>query len=68
VFGIAIPVAVFAGAGGYATPAMFADGFARAITISGALALTGSIVALGLPGRQRQVVEEEVRSPVGAPG
>jgi EmrB/QacA subfamily drug resistance transporter len=46
VFGIAVAVAVFAGAGGYAS---FADGFERAIAVAAALSLAGALVALALP-------------------
>jgi EmrB/QacA subfamily drug resistance transporter len=53
VFGIAILVAVFAGAGSYASAAAFSDGFALAIAASAALSLVGAIAGLGLPGRPR---------------
>jgi EmrB/QacA subfamily drug resistance transporter len=52
VFGIAIVVAVFAGAGGYASAQAFADGFEPAIVVSAAIALVGAICALALPGRR----------------
>ena len=51
VFGIAIAAAVFAGAGGYATPQAFVDGFGPAIGVSAALALAGAVAALVLPAR-----------------
>jgi MFS family permease len=47
-FGLAIVVAVFAGAGSYATPASFSDGFAPAIGVSAALSLAGAIAGLAL--------------------
>src|SRR5215211_2920931 len=53
VFGIAIVVAVFAGAGGYASATAFVDGFGPAIGAGAALALAGAACALGLPGRRR---------------
>jgi EmrB/QacA subfamily drug resistance transporter len=53
VFGIAILVTVFAGAGSYASAAVFSDGFAAAIAVSAALSLVGAIAALGLPGHPR---------------
>ncbi|MGH2948231.1 MAG: DHA2 family efflux MFS transporter permease subunit [Solirubrobacteraceae bacterium] len=53
VFGIAVVVAVFAGAGSYASAAAFVDGFAPAIGVGAALALAGATVALALPGRRR---------------
>jgi EmrB/QacA subfamily drug resistance transporter len=53
VFGIAVAVAVFAGAGSFASPDAFLDGFAPAIAVVAALSLAGAIVALALPGRRR---------------
>jgi EmrB/QacA subfamily drug resistance transporter len=53
VFGIAVAVAVFAGAGSFASANAFLDGFAPAITVVAALSLAGAIVALALPGRRR---------------
>jgi EmrB/QacA subfamily drug resistance transporter len=53
VFGIAILVAVFAGAGSYASAEAFSDGFATAIAVSAALSLVGAIAGLGLPGRRQ---------------
>jgi hypothetical protein len=55
VFGIAILVAVFTGAGGYASPQAFSDGFAPALAVTAGLALVGALSALGLPGRGRAV-------------
>jgi MFS family permease len=55
VFGIAILVAVFTGAGGYASPQAFSDGFAPALAVTAGLALVGALSALGLPGRRRAV-------------
>ena len=49
VFGIAITVAVFAGAGGYAS---FADGFGRAMVVAAALSLAGALTGLALPSRR----------------
>ena len=51
VFGIAVAVAVFAGAGGSATPAQFVDGFAPAITVGAGLALLGAAIGTALPSR-----------------
>jgi EmrB/QacA subfamily drug resistance transporter len=55
VFGIAILVAVFTGAGGYASPQAFSDGFAPALGVTAGLALVGALSALGLPGRRSAV-------------
>jgi EmrB/QacA subfamily drug resistance transporter len=52
VFGIAVAVAVFAGAGSYASPASFVDGFGPAIFVAAGLALAGAFVSLALPGRR----------------
>jgi hypothetical protein len=55
VFGIAVAVAIFAGAGGYASAQAFSDGFVPAIATSAALALAGALVGLALPARRRDV-------------
>jgi EmrB/QacA subfamily drug resistance transporter len=62
VFGIAVAVAVFAGAGSYASAQAFADGFAPAIFVAAGLAFAGAIVGLALPGRRT----ERVAVPIGA--
>ena len=56
VFGLAIGVAVFAGAGGYASPAAFGDGFVPAIALAAAFSLAGSAVAFALPGRPAEML------------
>jgi EmrB/QacA subfamily drug resistance transporter len=66
VFGIAILVTVFAGAGSYASAQAFSDGFAAAIAVSGALSLVGAIAALGLPGRRKATVPARQSQPVPA--
>jgi hypothetical protein len=53
VFGIAIAVSIFAGAGGYASAQAFNDGFVPAIAASGGLSLAGAAVGLTLPARRR---------------
>lgn len=53
VFGIALGVALFAGAGGYATAQTFSDGFAAAIGGAAALSLVGAICGAALPRRGR---------------
>jgi EmrB/QacA subfamily drug resistance transporter len=52
VFGIAVTVAVFAGAGSYASSEAFTDGFAPAIGVAAALAVAGAAAALALPSRR----------------
>jgi len=49
VFGIALLVAVFSGAGSYASPEAFTNGFAPAIGVTAGLALVGAVAGLGLP-------------------
>ena len=51
VFGIATLVAVFTGAGSYASPHLFSDGFTTAIAVSAGLSLAGAIASAGLPAR-----------------
>jgi EmrB/QacA subfamily drug resistance transporter len=53
VFGIAVLVAVFAGAGSYASPDTFSDGFAPAIGVAAVLSLLGAVAGLSVPGRRR---------------
>jgi EmrB/QacA subfamily drug resistance transporter len=52
VFGIAIAVAVFGGAGGYASASQFVDGFGPAIGVAAGLSLIGAIIGLALPKRR----------------
>jgi EmrB/QacA subfamily drug resistance transporter len=66
VFGIAVAVAVFAGAGSYASPQAFTDGFAPAIGVAAALALVGAIAGGFLPGHN-QDVELVTATPVAEP-
>jgi EmrB/QacA subfamily drug resistance transporter len=53
VFGVAVAVAVFAAAGGYASAAAFVDGFSPAIGVAAGFSLLGAIAGLGLPARRR---------------
>ena len=50
VFGIAVAVAAFAGAGGYAS---FTEGFERALLVASGLSLAGALCAVALPSRRR---------------
>jgi EmrB/QacA subfamily drug resistance transporter len=50
-FGVAVLVAVFAGAGSYASAQAFSDGFAPAIGVAAALSLMGAIAAIAVPRR-----------------
>jgi len=51
VFGIALSVAVFAGAGSYASPEAFSDGFVAAIGVSAGLSLLAALCGAALPAR-----------------
>jgi MFS family permease len=62
VFGVAVAAAVFAGAGSYASPGGFLDGFAPAVAVLAGFSVVGAIVALALPGRRRT----PETAPVGA--
>jgi EmrB/QacA subfamily drug resistance transporter len=55
VFGIATLVAVFTGAGSYASAQTFSDGFTAAVAVAAALSLLGAVASLGLPAVGRQV-------------
>jgi MFS family permease len=52
VLGVAVAVAVFAGAGSLASPAAFFDGFAPAMAALAVFALAGAIVGLAVPSRR----------------
>jgi EmrB/QacA subfamily drug resistance transporter len=56
VFGIAVAVAVFAGAGSYASASTFVDGFQPAIGVAAALSLVGAAAGLTLAGRRQRGV------------
>jgi MFS family permease len=60
VFGIAVVVAVFAGAGGYASAQAFTDGFGPAIGVAAGFSLAGAIAGLALPGHRRATVAAPV--------
>jgi hypothetical protein len=57
VFGIALAVAVFGGAGGYASASQFVDGFGPAMGVAAGLSLIGAIVGLALPKRREAAVQ-----------
>ncbi len=52
VLGIAIGVAAFAGAGGYASPTDFADGFVAAISVTAGLSVLAALCGAALPSRE----------------
>jgi hypothetical protein len=51
-FGVAVLVAVFAGAGSYASAEAFSDGFAAATVACAGLSLIGAAAGLALPRRE----------------
>jgi EmrB/QacA subfamily drug resistance transporter len=66
VFGLAIAVAVFAGAGSYVSPVAFADGFAPALAVSAMFSAAGALTALALPGRRRADAATEPKGATAA--
>ena len=52
VFGIALSVAVFAGAGSYASAEAFSDGFVAAMGLSAGLSVISALCGAALPGRR----------------
>ena len=56
VFGIAVLASVFAGAGSYASPEAFNDGLVAAATVGAVVLALGAVVALFVPGREREPV------------
>jgi EmrB/QacA subfamily drug resistance transporter len=52
VFGIAVAVAIFGGAGGYVSATQFVAGFGPAIGAAAGMAAVGAFVGLALPGRR----------------
>jgi EmrB/QacA subfamily drug resistance transporter len=65
VFGTAIAVAVFTGAGGYDSPASFSDGFAAAMLVAAGLSLVGALAGLLVGGRAISMQREPL--PEGSP-
>jgi hypothetical protein len=51
-FGVAVGVAAFTAAGGYASPEQFTDGFSAAIGACAGLSLLGAVAGLALPRRR----------------
>jgi MFS family permease len=55
VFGIAVLVAVFAGAGSFASAQAFSTGFAPAIGVAALLSVAGVVAGICLPGRHARL-------------
>jgi hypothetical protein len=58
VFGVAIIALVFAGQGGYASPANFIDGFRPAMAVAAVIALLAAVPAAFGPGLHTKTQEE----------
>jgi EmrB/QacA subfamily drug resistance transporter len=65
-FGVAVLVAVFAGAGGYGSPQAFSDGFVAAIAACAGLALAAALAGGALP-RRHQLPGTRDRAPGASP-
>jgi hypothetical protein len=64
VFGIALLVAVFTGAGGYGSAQLFSNGFTAALWASAALSVLGAAAGFGLPARRPESVPATLPSRV----
>lgn len=53
-FGVAVLVAVFAGAGSYATPGAFSDGFVAAVLVCAGISMIGALAGAAVPRRGRE--------------
>ncbi len=63
VLGIAVTVAVFGAAGGFATPDDFVDGFRAAMLTAAGLSALGAVVGLTLPARRANARARRPHSP-----
>jgi MFS family permease len=57
-FGVAVAVAVFAGAGGYSSAQAFTDGFVVATGACAGMSLVGVLAATAIPGRAESTFSE----------
>jgi EmrB/QacA subfamily drug resistance transporter len=67
VFGVAVMSTIFAGAGSFASPQAFVDGFTPALWLGAAVVGAGAVVALALPRRRSVVAEAAAPEAVPAP-
>jgi hypothetical protein len=65
VFGVAVMSTIFAGAGSFASPQAFVDGFTPALWLGAAVVGAGAFVALALP--RRRASGAEAGAPAVAP-
>jgi len=68
VFGVAIGVAVFSGAGSYASASAFGDGFGPALAVAAAFSLLGAACATGLPRLADTAVRSSTSGAMRTPG
>ena len=61
VFGVAVMSTIFSGAGGFASPQAFVDGYIPALWVGAAVVGTGALVALLLPRRRTEARHAEER-------
>jgi hypothetical protein len=66
VFGVAVMSTIFAGAGSFASPQAFVDGFTPALWVGAAVVGAGALVALALPSRKAAAREVAAPVPVAA--
>jgi predicted MFS family arabinose efflux permease len=66
VFGVAVMSTIFAGAGSFASPQAFVDGFIPALWVGAAVVGAGALIALALPSRKAAAREVAVPMPVAA--
>src|SRR3954464_8888418 len=66
VFGVAVMSTIFAGAGSFASPQAFVDGFTPALWLGAVVVGTGAVVGLALPRRRRAEAEGPVAAPAPA--
>jgi EmrB/QacA subfamily drug resistance transporter len=64
-FGVAVMVALFAGAGSYDSPQAFVDGFAVAVVACAGLSLAGALAGAALP--RRRALADDVEMPTARP-
>src|SRR4051812_42753265 len=65
VFGVAVMSTIFAGAGSFATPQAFVDGFTPALWLGAVVVGAGAVVGLALP--RRRPADRRAEAPAAAP-
>jgi EmrB/QacA subfamily drug resistance transporter len=67
VFGVAVLATVFSGAGGYASPQAFTDGFSSALTVGAIVLGAGALLTALLPWREARRTRAAVKRPTPCP-